>query len=272
MKGIRRFFLPIHSLVSGLDPDAAALDDDALAYISAVETAKGSSVTSVQQEAINNFFVKGWVSSGVLKRGFLTIWANASADSVEFTGVGSVAWTNITHSAGYITGASGYGAMGEKVSEVADIEDAAFLTIAYTTMAVNTASFGTGGFSTTGMNVASRNSPAGNRLVVEWAGVKSPVLNSMVGNGILVGTRTGGTTYASRLSPGSGWQEESTTGAIGSPADGDILFLSVTTISSFATHRSGGFFVTEGLDATQREDLANDLKTLWEACTGLSLP
>jgi len=90
----------------------AGLDMDARAYIAAVR-ATGVSVSATQVTAINNFY-KNCKSDGYytsLKRFFLPIWSNASANAIDLIGLTSGTFVGgVTHSSGFVrfNGTTGY--------------------------------------------------------------------------------------------------------------------------------------------------------------------
>lgn len=86
-------------MVAGLDPDAKA-------YIDAVIAASGT-ISGTQRTAINNFYKTGksdgWYSS--LKRLYFPIWASAAPNAICMTSLTSGTFNGtVTHAAGYIQG------------------------------------------------------------------------------------------------------------------------------------------------------------------------
>ncbi len=96
---------PLLRPVSGVDPDARA-------YVAAVQTA-GVTVSSSQRDAISDF-IAGEKAAGrwsLLKRLYLPIWANATANAIDVVSlVSGVFVGGITHGAGYMkpNGTTGY--------------------------------------------------------------------------------------------------------------------------------------------------------------------
>ena len=89
-----------------------SLDANAKAYIAAVR-ATGVSVSTTQSKAIDKFY-KDCKSDGYytsIKRFFLPIWANASANAIDLIGLTSGTFVGgVTHSSGFIrlNGTTGY--------------------------------------------------------------------------------------------------------------------------------------------------------------------
>jgi hypothetical protein len=82
-----------------------ALDPDAVAYIAAVRAA-GGTVSGAQATAISNFAIlgkaDGWFSS--VKRFYLPIWGVAAANAVDLIARGSGTFVGgVTHSSGFVT-------------------------------------------------------------------------------------------------------------------------------------------------------------------------
>jgi|GEM_PF-5045060 len=100
---------PVGSIVSDIVADIVAditgatpLDPDAAAYIEAVEAA-GGTVTAAQSPALNTFFSAGWTRDYGIKRLFLPIWGSAGPDAIDLVILGSGVFTG----AGWIHGSGG---------------------------------------------------------------------------------------------------------------------------------------------------------------------
>jgi hypothetical protein len=81
------------------------MDDNAAAYISAVEAA-GATVTGAQRTFINDFYVAAKADYYTsLKRLYFPIWGVAAANAIDMIGLTSGTFVGgVTHASGYITG------------------------------------------------------------------------------------------------------------------------------------------------------------------------
>jgi len=85
----------------------SGLDADAAAYIAAVESALGSSITGTQRTAINDFIAGEKAASRytLLKRLYLPIWGQAAANAIDMISLTSGTFNGtVTHAAGYVQG------------------------------------------------------------------------------------------------------------------------------------------------------------------------
>ena len=91
--------------------------------------------------------------------------------------------------------------------------------------------------------------------------------------GIQMGSRLGGTTYFDRFTNASGMQTYSTAGTLtGTNTDYNTRYMYASAGPSHCSNQQAGFLFANGMDTATRTALATALLTLWEACTGLSLP
>ena len=84
-----------------------ASDADALAYIAAVETAKGSSMSGVQRGAIESFIMAEKAASrwALHKRIYLPIWGNSGANAIDIVTRATGSFPNgATHGSGFVQG------------------------------------------------------------------------------------------------------------------------------------------------------------------------
>jgi len=98
-------------------------DADALAYIAAVE-GTGTSVSSTQKTAINDFYVAAKADSYYtsLKRLYLPIWASAAANAIDMIGLTSGTFNGgVTHAAGYVQGNGTTGYLVDTVNATAHV-------------------------------------------------------------------------------------------------------------------------------------------------------
>jgi len=261
----------------GFDPMAAR-------YLKAVETA-GATVTSTQRAALDNFFKKGksegWISS--LRRMFLPIWGSAAANAIDMkiratgTYVGGV-----THAAGYIQGdgTSGYFNMNAAQAALGLAPSTGYYLALVNQAAVSS--------SKAFLGVGS----AGNAMVLRadtatvitgrhyGLTVGSLTSSATTSNGIISFSRQGGNRTIWRRSSSS---RVAIAGPIAGADSGNNVISSMIALASnnsdtgmipvsFSNVRMGVILVGSGLTESDDEGLTSAIKTLWETCTGLTLP
>ena len=270
------------SQTSGLDPSAKA-------YINAV-VAAGATVSGAQRTAINTFVktgkTAGWYSS--LKRMYLPIWAAASPNAIDMVGLTSGTFVGgMTHTAGYVTT---NGTTGRFLSDVSPggagctLNGAgafALYTAAASLTLVNSQSY-----------FGSQNADSGTRIRLSGGNAESARFSFFGPNqgsfsfiftaGDQRGVQfLGRDTSANRfviLRQGStllSQNQSNTSSALNSTIP--MCWLASNnngTVGSYilATARLGVAGMTEGMSQANAEAFTNNLKTLWETCTGLVLP
>jgi hypothetical protein len=263
---------------SGLDPSAKA-------YINAV-VAAGATVTSTQRTAINNF-VKGEKAGSrwtLLKRMYLPIWGVAAPNAICMTSLTSGTFNGgITHASGYVStnGTTGY-----------FIFDQAPASLGLTTSSGSiyclvTAASAFNGNTTLGgvqdfLN-ASRTSFTGggtnNRSIRVFA-TSGLTYTETDSRSILVASRTTTTTNSAYKRTSSGFVTTVNEGSALSPIVGTVQPMAYMannnngTATTFAPAAAqfGAYGMGLGMTSAQAENFSAGLKTLWETCTGLSLP
>lgn len=258
-----------------------SIDPDAAAYIALIE-GDGVTVSSVQREAINDWYVtgkaEGWYSS--LARHYLPIWANASANArCMVSGTGGTFAGTVTHAAGYVRGdgATGYFNTGVAIVDLGLTSASGLLGVLKKTNGTsgsvkrywgafdNASKTARHATSTTTSEVDYCTTSAGK---VTYASTRVPSIESFL--------RTGGRHYYTRRT-GSGYSTlgDSLIADAGSPPSEEMFFMGINfqgAASGQTDAEFGAFYVGEGVTQPQEEEFTEALKDLWETCTGLTLP
>lgn len=263
-------------LVGDLDPDAAA-------YLAAIRE-DGATVSPASAGAINVFFrtgkAEGWYSS--LRRFYLPIWGAASPNScclvsrVKGAFVGSV-----THAAGKIQGngltgyfapdaGGSYGSLGITRYDMS----MGMLKLAGSGLVVDIGQALDGiaaqrsqifqNSGQTGFNCPT-NSPGG------------PAFTDSVVTGIFVGAITAASAMYLHRRRTAGAETNAYTGGSGTATLPDVVPYMMArntggTATTFSVGEFGAFFYGTAMSAAQAAEFSAALKTLWETCTGLTLP
>jgi len=260
------------------------LDADALSYINAV-AATGATVTKVQQSAINNFIkaekaADRWTP---IKRLFLPIWGSAAANAIDMKILATGIYVGgVTHAAGYIQGdgTSGYFNMNAAQAALGLAPSTGYYLALVNQAAVSS--------SKAFLGVGS----AGNAMVLRadtatvitgrhyGLTVGSLTSSATTSNGIISFSRQGGNRTIWRRSSSS---RVAIAGPIAGADSGNNVISSMIALASnnsdtgmipvsFSNVRMGVILVGSGLTESDDEGLTSAIKTLWETCTGLTLP
>ena len=257
-----------------------SLDAAAVSYIAAVTIAKGSAPTSTQQTAINNFIVAEKAASRWTghKRIYFPIWANAAANAIDLKTLATGTYPNgATHDAGYV--------VGNGTSQYFD---------------TGVTHSGAGLTASSGyMFVLQRNHPSVNFSAPIGAGATYPtdfyvqttpqfvarysagdtVTGAGSSAGIVSAARFSGTRKLFRRTTAARALMASTTGADSAGLGGGNIFAMANNVSDAGSVPSGwcdsqfgAFGFGMGLSDADDAAVTSNLKTLWETCTGLTLP
>ena len=252
----------------GFDPFAAR-------YINKIESF-GASVSFLQREAINNFYksakTDGYFSQ--IRRLYLPIWAITSPNAVDLiTSTSGTFTSGVTHALGYVqgNGSTGYFTTGTASNTLIATESGMIGTLNFTGIpAVNQSTAASGG----GFTATSARCGSGNSGVIQtavWLGVNLIRAASST-SGILLSARLSGATVSGKRNS-AGYSEDTTTAATTAVMGADnFIFMATNTFQGFSSNRIGAGFVTSGVDLATRQKFTLNLKTLWETCTGLTLP
>ena len=268
--------------IQGLDPNAKA-------YINAV-VAAGATVTSTQRTAINNF-VKGEKAGSrwtLLKRLYLPIWGVAAPNAICMTSSTSGTFVGgVTHSSGYVTtnGSTGHflsdASPGQAGCTLNGTGVYALYTAAASLLLVNSQTY-----------FGSQSSDAGTRIRLSggsaetarfsffgpYQGAFSSILTAGDQRGIQFLGRDTSTNRFIVLRQGSNLlsqNQTNTSSALNSTIP--MCWLANNnngTVANYpaTTARLGAAGMTEGMSQANAEAFTINLKTLWETCTGLTLP
>lgn len=259
-----------------------SLDPDAKAYIAAVESALASSITNTQKNAIGTFVEIGkdegwWVK---IKRMYLPIWGAAAPNAIDMIARGSGTFVGgVTHSSGYIVGngTTGRFDIGASPDSLGLVDgDASLSCLVYASQA------GTGFRVVHGVT---QTSPARKNLRISRFTTTSSVdLGAAVSNasdtnfnGIYIAAETASNSryFRVRRSGGVTSLGTSTTSSTGGyPTINPQVMAANNSLSmaNFSADQIGAAHIGLAMTTTQADQFTAALKTMWETCTGLSLP
>ena len=253
------------------------------AYIAAVETALGSSITSTQKDALNAFVLAEqaagrWTSH---KRLYLPIWANAAANALCLKSLRSGTFVGgVTHAAGYVqgNGSSGYFNFTENAAALGISRESGLMFAMPITAPANdyAGMIGARNGSNSQQTGIMHNKPGNSSIsgVGTSAGGFS-AFGSTSNSGLYMISRVSAIRQRAHLMKTSGF----TSGPIQSTASdltitaNNLYALGLNGEAIFASSaRQGPWGCGLGLSDQDCADFAANLKTLWETCTGLTLP
>jgi hypothetical protein len=273
--------LSIFSTVRGnwIMPYVLGIDSDADAYINAV-VAAGATVTSKQRKAINDFIIigkaDGWYSS--IKRLYLPIWAAAAPNArcmVSNTS-GTFTASGVTHGAGFVQadGTTGYLNTNANATGLIAVDDAMIGGLIYlrgnrTSAAAiggSALSVNTGQFRMNSLSVIT--SIFGDETTAR----DDVALSSANQNGILLVTQKNGTrtTFRRNSSSFSTLKTASIVAAGSIPAN-SFFFMALGAGGNLKDNSQYGMFFV-GSAVSDANKMSDAMKTLWETCTGLTIP
>lgn len=262
------------SQVSGLDPSAKA-------YINTIVSA-GATVTSTQRNAINTFY-KTAKKDGFytpIKRFYLPIWGIAAPNAVDLITTTSGTFVGgVTHATGYIqgNGTTGRFDIGVSPDALGLVDGNASLSVL-----VYASQVGTGFRSIYGVT---QTSPA--RKILRFsrnltttgfefgAGVNN--VSDINFNGIYIGSETASNSRYARVRR-SGVARSLATNTTSSTGGYPTINPQVMAannsgnFANFAADQIGSTHIGLAMTTAQADAFTAALKTLWETCTGLTLP
>jgi hypothetical protein len=255
----------------GFDPIAAR-------YLKTIESA-GATVSSTQGNAFSNFLKAGksdgWFSQ--IGRLYLPIWGVAAPNAVDIITATSGTFSGVvTHGAGFIqgNGSTGRFAMNASPQGVGMVAGSSS-TFALVKTAQNA------------FNSLGQSSPVGGKCnglaygtgVTQYtAGLLSGINVAGTFNGILIESEiaTNSRYLRRRTTAGAASLATNTTNVTGSYASyNQSVMAGQSTINAFygySTSEIGAYGMGLALTTTQADAFTLALKTLWETCTGLTLP
>jgi hypothetical protein len=181
-----------------------------------------------------------------------------------------------THGAGFVqgNGSTSYFDTGVNWKSLGLSEsDATIGTINYTgNGSANQTSIGVGDTVGTGLRVGSQNSS----LVPQCAWAGAGIVRGAIGtSGIQMASRKSGTTTMIRRASGGITSDTSASAITGTVINRSILVMANGASGSatqYSTAQIGGSYIGAGLDLAALTAFSLNWRTLWETCTGLTLP
>ena len=260
----------------GFDPIAAR-------YLRTIESA-GATTTQTQRNAISSFMRAGksggWFSK--IGRLYLPIWGVDAQNAVDLITSGSGTFSgSITRAAGYVQGdgTTGIFDLGVTPGAVGMTTSSGYI-FALVTQASTLGFRGLIGRSQSSSSVATFLSNNSSQLVRYNSGAAS-INGTSAGTGIISFSREGGNrSIYRRITSGRSVLFNAAGADSGSiPTGGNLAALALNangadgfTGNDFNNARFGAFGVGLGLNNTDEASFTAALKTLWETCTGLTLP
>jgi hypothetical protein len=259
---------------------AGGLDPDAKGYIDAV-VAAGGTVSGAQRTAINTFYktgkVDGWYSS--LKRMYLPIWGVAAPNAICMTSLTSGTFVGgVTHGAGFAQGdgTTGYFDFGVSPSTLGltTSSQSVFALVKTLSAATSTVNYLLGSFN---------NASQALFLSGRWRGA----INTTTGVGNISATAANptGIVMLDRASGNRGIYVHRTAGltTVVETTSEDAGTIPTVNMHAWSMNNNGvptiarndelGVYgVSMGLGSANRSQFSSAVKTLWETCTGLTLP
>lgn len=260
----------------------SGIDADAVAYANAVATA-GATITTNQRAAIHSFIRAEKLANrwGLHRRIYLPIWGVASANAIDLVSLTSGTWIGgVTHAAGYVQGNGSTGYMRDtqapnQLLTVSSVNFGALVTQA----ASNRSSWMGAGVSGTALYHESGT----DMFAAIWTANSSAYNGSYAlseNTGIFTFTRNGNFISARRRRAAGVASIHTTTNTnSGFPSTSTCrMHYMVRAEESYeqrflhSNARFGAWFMGLGLNDSNADAFASNLKTLWETCTGLTLP
>ena len=265
---------------------SGGFDRLAARYIRAVESA-GGIVSGTQKNAINSFLkegrVNGWLSS--MRRIYLPIWGNAAANAICMVSRSSGTFVGgVTHGAGFVqgNGSTGYFDFGVAPSTLglsAGNSSACVLISQANVVATTTVHMGV---STSYPNYYGLAAPGNAQLKyisMAYNTTNGEIIGSLNGSaqvGILHGTKSAGVlNLSTRKTSGASVLASLTCPNVGNVPTTAINAMAAVvngTRGSFSNARYGAWMAGLSMTQPNTDAFTLNLQTLWETCTGLTLP
>jgi hypothetical protein len=258
-------------------------DPDAAAYIAAVETALGSSITETQKTAIDVFskaekLASRWTS---IKRLYLPIWGNAAANAVCLKSLASGTFVGgVTHGAGYVQGdgSTGYFDFGVSASTLGLTTSggSVFALVQQSDSRTDRRHF-TGAWDASNRRVAVYQLDSATIIGLINSSSVSVINGSSGRNGIFLAVVNTTTSRYLKRRTSAGVAYTTTQSVLNGVSASTInqyaLGANITgSLTDPTNARMGSYGLCLGLDSADGDAFTLNLKTLWETCTGLTLP
>jgi hypothetical protein len=259
-----------------------ASDADAAAYVTRLLNT-GTSITPAQISALDTFFLtgksEGWYSA--LKRMYLPIWAAAGPNAIDMIGGTSGTYSGtVTHASGYVQGNGSTGVF-DSVTDLVTLglttSSASLFYGAYSEPTANS-DFYMGALTASPVAYAGafrHDSGGGERYIGFVSNIYGSGTIDYAGGplGVSVMTRTSTGSFGVYKNGGVTVGTDSYSG-VAVPAL-SAMFMARNRYGVSSSHADGKMYcfgVGLGLSETEAKSLANATQTLWETCTGLTLP
>jgi hypothetical protein len=259
-----------------------ALDPDVRLYITAVVTA-GATVTPTQRTAINNFVKTEKAASRwtMHKRLYLPIWGAAAPNAIEMiTGLTSGSFVGgVTHDAGpYVQGDGTSGSL--------------LLNANLPTMGVGHTNVSVGGLcyiapsgntrtlfsaftsTSTAVDVLHDSSVFLTSRIGSFTGGAASIttINSAEHRGVILSSYDGSSRFlkirrSSGITTGTGSPI-----AVGATPAVTPRFMADSRNTNFSNAGYGAFYISEGMTSSNADGFIIAIETLWETCTGMTIP
>lgn len=265
----------------GVDTSVWVPDPDAMSYVSRVQAA-GATVDGAQLSALDTFYKSAKADSYYtsLKRLYLPIWEVAAANAIcMISGTSGTFNGSVTHAAGYVqgNGSTGYFDIGATLDSLTTTTSSGFIVLnTLADAAGDRAMFGAfDGVSSTrvydGIGAGIRYFDFTNAT-----GGRQSSATNLRDTGVCSFHVTG-TTQRSRTRKTSGitYSASETVGSLSAIPTVNLFFMAQNSngpAALFTAGRFGVFSVADGMSDAVDASCTLALKTLWETCTGLTLP
>jgi hypothetical protein len=256
------------------------LDPDAKLYIAAVETA-GATVTQTQKSAISNFVKSEKASSrwALHKRIFLPIWELAAPNAIDMVGLTSSSFVaGVTHNAGYV---QGDGTSGSLLSNAnlptmgvghTNVSNGG---LCYIAPSLNNSTLFSAFTTTTSIIDAIHLSAIelSSRIGAITGGSSALVVtNFATQRGVILGSYDGTSRFL-KIKRSSGITTANGLAAtVGATPTATPRFMADSRNTNFSNGGYGAFYISSGMTSSDADGFITAIETLWENCTGLTLP
>ena len=256
-------------------------DLDAIAYIAAVATA-GYSMSAVQKKSIDNFvrFEKAanrWSTHHLI---YLPVWGSASANSLCLkTRTSGTFIGGVSQGSGYVqgNGSSGY-FQGPALNNLSITPTSIGVHFLISQADTTASPAYIGGFTSASrfLNVEFQSSPQRIRFdAYQGSTTATATLSKSTQNGIVSFVRDAGNVRISRrISSNATLLTNSAIATGGTVPSAQVKFMvgEYSGLYGFSNARWGSWVISSAMTETQTNEFTLNLKTLWETCTGLTLP
>jgi hypothetical protein len=259
------------------------VDANVLAYLNVVEPAKGSYVSGTQLSALQAFVAAEKAAGrwSLHKRLYLPIWGSSSANAVDLVTATSGTWVNngnVVHGAGFVKNTGGRFSTagrfdtGASPSAMGMTDSTSYLV----SILLKTADAGTFEFpfqsSSTG---ATSLGFIFNGTESISAGAPDINVGAIPRVGIFASGRNAGTTYFKRRTTATNLTSAATSTTF-TPPTSNFAVTGLVNNGAYGDYAPGmeiGLYTFSlGMSQAAADQFTSNLKTLWETCTGLTLP